>query len=54
MILKTRGDYISISMWKYLVGFGVGVYVGTYYDCRPYIKKAIDFAKEHVPKEKDD
>ena len=37
-----------------MAGFGIGVYVGTYYECKPaleYIRKVIT---EQVPKKRDD
>ena len=36
-------------MWQFITGFSLGVYVGTFYDCKPaleYIRKTI---KEHIP-----
>ena len=36
-------------MWKFLAGFSVGVYVGTYYDCKPYIIKIKKIAKDNFP-----
>jgi len=41
-------------MWQFITGFGIGVYVGTYYECKPtleYIRKLIT---EQVPKKRDD
>jgi hypothetical protein len=26
-------------MWKLVIGFASGVYIGTYYDCKPIIEK---------------
>ena len=45
-------------MWQFLMGFGVGVYVGTKYDCKPtigFVKKCIkdNIPKDMIPKEKD-
>jgi hypothetical protein len=37
-------------MWRFIAGFGIGVYVGTYYECKPtleYIRKVIT---DQVPK----
>ena len=33
-------------MWQFMMGFGVGVYVGTKYDCKP----TISFLKGFVEK----
>lgn len=46
-------------MWQLLLGFGSGVYVGTYYDCKPtlnLIKSCIKniIPKDAIPKEKDE
>jgi hypothetical protein len=39
-------------MWKFAFGFGLGVYSGTYYDCKPYINNISKFIKDNFPKEK--
>lgn len=39
-------------MWQFLTGFGLGVYVGTFYDCRPAIKAVQILLKDNMPKEK--
>ena len=36
-------------MWKMLIGFGAGVYVGTYYDCRPYLDTIGVWMRDHCP-----
>ena len=41
-------------MWKFVVGFGVGVYVGTYYECKPMISKITKMAQENTPSQKED
>lgn len=41
-------------MWQFLFGFGTGVYVGSFYDCKPYIKRAIECAKTLKPEERND
>ncbi len=39
-------------MWKLLLGFGSGLYIGTYYDCKPIFNSIKKYIKTHVP-EKD-
>jgi len=46
-------------MWQFIMGFGVGIYVGTKYDCKPsilFVKNCIknNLPNELIPKEKDD
>ena len=40
-------------MWQFVLGFSSGVYVGTYYDCKPMIIRAIDCIKHWKPDEKE-
>lgn len=40
-------------MWQVVVGFGVGVYVGTYYDCKPAIHFVLNTIKSNIPEKKD-
>jgi len=37
-------------MWRLLLGFGSGVYVGTYYNCKPVIEKIAEYIKNNLPK----
>lgn len=39
-------------MWQFLVGFGLGLYVGTYYQCKPTLDEIIKNIKTNFPKEK--
>ena len=39
-------------MYKFLLGFAGGLYVATYYDCKPYIVYTIQKFQENIPKEK--
>jgi hypothetical protein len=39
-------------MWQFLTGFGLGVYIGTFYDCRPAIRAVRIIVKENMPEEK--
>ena len=40
-------------MWQFLVGFCGGVYLATYYDCKPAIDFVGETVKEHWPKKKE-
>jgi len=39
-------------MWQILTGFAAGVYVGTYYDCKPTILLVQQMVKDKFPKER--
>lgn len=41
-------------MWQFITGVAVGVYVGTYYDCKPGVEYIKETIKEHWPKRKDE
>jgi len=34
-----------------MLGFISGVYVGTYYNCKPVIENLTDYIKQNLPKE---
>ena len=34
------------------LGFLVGVYVGTYFDCKPHLKKIEKYIQENMPKKR--
>ena len=38
-------------MWQFICGFGTGVYVGTYYNCKPVIEYLRMKAKEIIPED---
>ena len=38
-------------MWQFLMGLGVGVWVGTKYDCKPTIVFVSDCLKKNIPTE---
>ena len=45
-------------MWQFLMGFSVGVFVGTKYDCKPtidFVRTCIknNVPRDLIPKEKD-
>lgn len=39
-------------MWRFILGFGTGVYVGSYYECKPVIVKIQKYIKDNMPKQK--
>ncbi len=39
-------------MWRFLLGFSSGIYVGTYYDCKPIIKSIKKLIEDYQPKPK--
>ena len=39
-------------MWRFILGFGIGVYAGTYYECKPLIKNLEEKIKEYMPNKK--
>lgn len=41
-------------MWQFLCGFGAGVYIGTYFECKPTIEQIVSFAKTKIPEKKDE
>lgn len=38
-------------MWQLIMGFSMGVYVGTNYDCKPTMSFISTFIKNNVPKQ---
>jgi hypothetical protein len=39
-------------MWKFLLGLSSGIYVGTFYECKPIIKNIKKIFKDHFPEKK--
>lgn len=39
-------------MYRFLLGFAAGVYVGTWYDCKPMLEKVTKFIEDNSPKSK--
>jgi hypothetical protein len=39
-------------MWKFLMGFASGVYVGTYYNCKPIMSELEKKIKDYIPDKK--
>lgn len=35
-----------------IIGIGIGVYFGTYYECKPYLEKICEWSKNHLPVKK--
>ncbi len=40
-------------MWRFIAGFSVGVYIGTYYECKPTIIRVKKFIIDNFPVPKD-
>ena len=40
-------------MFRLVIGFVGGVYVGTYYNCKPIIERVKDCIKKNIPKTKE-
>jgi len=43
---------INTYMWQFILGFTTGIYIGSFYDCKPTIEYAVNKMKENMPKEK--
>lgn len=41
-------------MWQFITGFGFGIYIGTYYDCKPALEFVRKTIKENMPEKKAD
>lgn len=39
-------------MWQFVMGFGMGLYIGTYYECRPCLNKLGEWLKTQLPPKK--
>ena len=39
-------------MWQVMIGFAAGIYVGTYYECKPTILVLKNLVKDKMPEEK--
>lgn len=39
-------------MLEFLLGFSCGIYIATYYNCKPIIEKISKYFKENLPKKK--
>ena len=41
-------------MWQFICGFCGGIYVGTYFECKPTLEKVVHFVKTSLPEKKDE
>lgn len=41
-------------MWQFLSGIGIGIYIGTYYNCKPGLEFMINAVKTNIPEKRDD
>ena len=41
-------------MIRFILGLGTGLYIGTYYNCKPIINKVIETMKKNIPAKSDD
>ena len=41
-------------MWNFIAGFTAGIYVGTYYDCKPIVGYFLKEIKKYVPEKKEE
>lgn len=41
-------------MWQFICGFCGGIYVGTYFECKPTLEKVVAFVKTSIPDKKDE
>ena len=39
-------------MWQFVAGFSIGIYVGTYYDCKPAIEFVFEQLKTNMPEKR--
>ena len=39
-------------MWRFLLGFASGIYVGTYYDCKPTLINIEKNIRDYMPSKK--
>jgi hypothetical protein len=39
-------------MYKSLISLCIGIYIGTYYNCKPIIQMLLEKTKEHFPDKK--
>ena len=42
----------QIYMYQFFIGFGLGIYMGTYYNCKPIMKTMGEFIKKYTPPKK--
>lgn len=39
-------------MWQFMLGFSMGIYIGTYYQCKPTLDIVLKTVRDNMPKEK--
>ena len=39
-------------MWQFIMGFASGVYIGSYYECKPTIENILKIIKENSQRKK--
>ncbi len=49
---KEKKNLKLIHMWQFIMGFASGLYVGSYYECKPTIQYIVKIIKDNAPKEK--
>ena len=47
-----KKNLINNYMWKFIVGFSMGLYVGTYYNCKTQLDNFIRIIKVNIPETK--
>ncbi len=40
-------------MWRFFLGLSLGIYCGTYYDCKPVVNNITEYIKKNLPEKKD-
>ena len=40
-------------MWRFLLGVSTGMYIGTYYECKPILSSIKKIIEDYTPKEKE-
>ena len=39
-------------MWQWLLGIGMGIYIGTYYNCKPSLEAVTKLVRDNMPKQR--
>jgi len=51
IIRLSNFNLVVLYMWQLMMGFGLGVYVGTMYDCKPTVTFISTCLKNNIPKD---
>lgn len=51
IIRLSNFNLVVLYMWQLMMGFGLGVYVGTMYDCKPTVTFISTCIKNNIPKD---